>query len=446
MGNQVSMPLGKYLLNLNFIDNEQLSITDRSHKSGNMLAGYTMQASSAASKAHQFMTVISTESNSNADFIDFTILLGGVRSTNPENIKEGEISWDSSMPMGQEIVKDNLVASNSCVFFRGNKAGDWIEFPISIEQTGVYDVKLLLGVSDGCCQVRPYLDGVAYDVVDASGLPEVVKEVSLGEKELEAGVHTLRIEVAGPGLHEDYEPGWYLINAMGVDLMRVGVEVPEVKGLSVTEVIDNEQVLGGMINYVDNKYDFVMWNRTEGAVTAGLLNTDGQQASVLGLVDGKVTEGFAVTDATTLVYDGKVMYVAEKKVDIVASNTGWQVTADEAQTIRLTAIAPELDYVITVNGEAVDAKIENGILTVALAAGENTVVVDVEEPEPSEPTKPTEPDTEPTEPTEPDEDKGDNTVMWIIIGVVAALVLAGAAVGIVLFVKKRKGADAPTAE
>ena len=446
-GNFVSMPLGKNVLNFNFIDSDKLTIKDRLWKSGASNAGMTMNATSAASVAHQFMVTISTDSNSLSSYVSFYDVLQGARSTVPENIVEGEISWDSSMPLGQEIVKPNMIGTTPCVFFRGNKAGDWIEIPFLVEETGNYELTLVMGVSDGCCQVKAILDGeIESEVFDCSGLPEDFIDISFGEQNLEGGYHTMRLVVEGPGLDEDYEPGWYLINAGGIDMMRVGVEIPEANDIKITEVIDNEQALAGMINYKENKYDFIVWNRTEGATTAGALNTDGKQASVLGMIDGAITEGFAATGATTMTYDGKVLFLAEKKVDIVASNTGWQVVADEAQTIQLTAIAPELDYVITVNGEEVDARIENGILSVALAEGENAIVVDVDEPEPTEPTKPSEPDETEPESTEPTENKGGDATMWIIIGVVAALVLAGAAVGIVLFVKKRKGTDAPAAE
>ncbi len=445
-GNSVTMPLAKNILNLNFIDSDKLKIEDKLYTSSGEGAGAAVTASTAASKAHQFMTVISTDTNINANYISFAGILNGQRFTSPDHIVEGEISWDSSMPLGQECVKPTTLHTMDSVFFRGNKVGDWIEIPFTIEETGDYEFSLWIGISDGACTTKISLDGTELETVDCSGIGTPPQEHKYGEMHLEAGEHKIRYEIADKGYHEAYEPGWYLVYAVGIDLMRVGVEVPETKDLVVTEVIDNEQTLAGMINYIDNKYDFLMWNRTEGAVTAGALNTDGQQASVLGLVDGKVTEGFAVTGATTMTYDGKVLFLAEKKVDIVASNTGWQVIADEAQTVQLTAIAPELDYVVTVNGEAVDARIENGILTVALAEGENAIVVDVDEPEPTDPTKPTEPDESEPEPTEPTENKGGDATVWIIIGVIAALVLAGAAVGIVLFVKKRKGTDAPAAE
>ena len=447
-GHTVSMPLGGNVLNLTFIDDEKLVMNDKVYNAAGTNVGLAFTATtSAASKTHQFMTLISVADNADSNFVSFLTILDNRRFTVPEKLDDPtDLTWDSSMPIGQEIVKDNMIGTTNCLFFRGNKTGDYINIPFTIEEDGTYEITLRMGVSDGCCQVKATIDDtIESNVFDCSGLPEAIMGVSFGQLELAAGQHTIKLEVAGPGLHEKYADGWYLINANGLEIMRVGVEVPESKDLTVTEVIDNEEALAGMINYIDNKFDFVLWSRTDGAVTAGKLNTDGKQASVLGLVDGVITEGFAATGATTMTYDGKVLFLAEKKVDIVASNTGWQVIADEAQTVQLTAIAPELDYVITVNGETVDAKIENGLITLAIEAGETAIAVVVEEPEATEPSEPaTEPEeTEPTEaptvaPTEPvDNAENDDAALWIIIAVIV-LLLAGAATGLVLFLKKRK--------
>ena len=115
----------------------------------------------------------------------------------------------------------------------------------------------------------------------------------------------------------------------------------------------------------------------------------------------------------------------------------------------MTAIESEYDYVVNVNGEPVDTKIENGVLIVSLAAGENSVVVDVDEPEIVEPTDPTEPEaTEPAEPeatepnaapTEPAEDNGNDATLWIMVAVIV-VALAGAVTCLVIFIKKRKTA------
>lgn len=443
MGNKVSVPMGKNVLNLNFVGKDKLTIGDKIYT-----GGFCLGATTAATKAHQFMTVISTDSNILSLDVNFFNILNGMRSTVPDHVAEGEISWSSSMPVGQEIIKPNAVGTTSSIFFRGNAVGDWLEIPFMIEEGGNFDFNLIMGVSDGCCTIKATLDGkYESEPTDCSGLPEGTLEVPFGEVELETGMHTIRMEIVDKGHDEDYASGWYLMNAVGITMMRVGVEIPPANDVVVSEVIDNDEALAGLLNYKDNKFDFLMWNRTEGAVTAGLLNTDARQASVIGLVDGAITEGFAATNAVTMTYDGDVLFMAEKKVNIVASNTGWQITSDEAQTIQLSAIESEYDYVVMVNGEAVETKIENGILTVAVGAGENTVVIDVDEPEVIEPTEPeetdpTEPETNPTEaptvaPTEPVENDGNDATLWIIIAVIVVL-LAGAVTGLVIFLKKRK--------
>ena len=447
MGNYVSVALGRDVLNLNFVDGDKLSVKDYEHMSSGNLVGFGIAASSAASKSHQFMTLISTGSNPNLNFIDFTTILNNRRFTTPKNEAEGDICWSSSMPLGQESVKLVSVGGTPAVFFRGNKVGDWISYPITIEETGTYNIDLMMGITDGACQVKAYLGEYETAVKDCSGLPVAVEEMSFGEIDLEAGEYTLKIEIVGPGLDEDYEPGWYLIDAVGLNLERVGVETPEVKDVTVSEVYDTPEVLGALVNYIDDKYDMLMFNRTEGAVTAGALNTDAAQASVLGIVNGAITEGFAATNAVTATYDGKVLFLAEKKVDIVADSAGWHIVSAEAQTIKLSAVESEYDYIVTVNGEPVDTKIEEGILTIALGAGQTNIMVLVEEPAPTEPsepaTEPSEPETVPTEapvPTEPVQVENDNdNTLWIIVGVIIVL-LAGAGVGIVLFLKKRKNA------
>ena len=450
-GNSVSVALGREVLNLKFVDNDKLTVQDYEHKAGGNTAGFGIAASTAATKTHQFMTLISTDSNPNVNFIEFVQILNNRRFTQPTYNEEGDINWSSGMPLGQESVKEVSTAGTTAVFFRGNKAGDWISYPITIEEDGTYDVSLLMVIADGACQVKAYIDDLyESEVMDCSGLPVTTEELPFGEVELTAGVHTVKIEVVGPGLDEDYEPGWYLIDAVGLNVDRVGVETPPVKDLIVTETYDNDEVLGALVNYTDNKFDLLMFNRTEGAATAGKLNTDAQQASVLGLVEGVITEGFAATNATTMTYDGKVLFTAEKDVDIVASTQGWMVISDEAQTLKLSAVEGELDYVVTVNGEAVETKIANGELVVAVEAGETNIAVVVDEPEPTEPeTEPTEPETEPSEPatepeTEPTEpgapvENNNDSTLWIIIAAIV-VVLAGVAAAVILAAKKRKAA------
>ena len=137
--------------------------------------------------------------------------------------------------------------------------------------------------------------------------------------------------------------------------------------VAVTETYDDEKVLGALINYAGDKQDLVIFNRTAYSVSAGKLTTDGQQASALGLVDGKITECFAATKASILTYNGISLFSSEKKLNIVADAEGWHVETEAAQEIVLNIGTGEV--VIAVNGEKVDAVAENGRITLTLKAG-----------------------------------------------------------------------------
>ena len=161
----------------------------------------------------------------------------------------------------------------------------------------------------------------------------------------------------------------------------ISVEGADGKDRSVTvaETYDSEEALGALINYAGDLYDLVMFNRTDALAAAGKLSTDGQQASVLGLDNGKITEGFAATKATTLLYDETVLFEAEKALNIVADAEGWHIDTAEVQTVKLSISTTEKLSAVTVNGEKVDAAAENGMITLTLAAGASDVAVEMEE-------------------------------------------------------------------
>ena len=378
-GNNVSMALGGNELKLSFVDKDGLDMADKIYNEG-----YTFVASSAATKAHQFMTVISSDTLLGKDYIDFASKLSGT-SYDVERNKEGEICWKTSYPAGRDIVKSNSIGTMSTLFFRGGAEGDYIKIPFEIEEDGVYDLTLILGISSGCCQIKTYIDDVSVsEATDCSGLPEASKNIKHKGLELKAGLHYATYEVAGPGLAPDYVPNYFLINIAGMILDKTDIQsANETDEVVVKETYDDENALGALINYAGNLCDLVMFNRTDALVAAGKLSTDGQQASVLGLDNGKITEGFAATKATTLVYDETVLFEAEKALNIVADAEGWHIDTAEAQTVKLNIGAGEL-ISVTVNGEKTDATYENGMITVALDAGQNEVAVDVipAQPEP----------------------------------------------------------------
>ena len=260
-----------------------------------------------------------------------------------------------------------------------------------------------MGVSDGCCKIKATINGVESAVVDCSGLPETSRNIEFQNLKLEAGVHDVTIQVVGKGQSKDYIDGYYLINAGGLILDDVNAST-EGKSTAVTvaETYDTAGVLGALINYADDLQDLVMFNRASGTAIAGKLSCNGKQAAVLGLQNGKITEGFAATAATSLRYGTSELFHATRAVDVVADQEGWHIRSSYDQTVKL-GVQQDGTYKITVNGRQMTVESVNGMISVTLEKGETNVQVLSMNPAPIEPTQPTEPDsTEPdsTEPTE----------------------------------------------
>lgn len=465
-GNDVSMTLGAHRLNLSFVENGKLRIENKFYEAKEKVAGYTLVATSAASKAHQFMTVIHTEEVVGRTYYNFSGTLTG-ESTAKTHQEEGGISWKSSSTLGKTIVKSNIVGTLSTVFFRGGAAGDYIKLPFVVKEDGVYDATLMLGVSDGCCKVKVHLEGKESIVVDCSGLPETTKTLPLLNVPLSKGLHYLTIEVVGPGEAEDYAEGWYLINAGGLILDNVEAKQEDNNKLvSVVETYDTRNVLGALINYTGDLHDLVLFNRGQGTMSAGDLTSDAEQASVLGILDGRIIDGFAATKATTLKYGSKELFKADKKISIVADDEGWHIDSTKAQSVQLRANVPEVFYV-TVNGQPVDVKVANGMITVPVEKGWNDVVLgegvytppttDPTGPEQSDPQGSTPAQTEPGDVPGQDDPQGSTPVQtepadgtpnqgkpagtgsngWIL-WTGASVAVAAAGVTTWWFVKKRK--------
>ena len=399
-GNDVSITVGVNKLNVSFVAEDGVDMSKALYYVDGTLQCDTFIASSAATKAQQFMSIISTENVLGRDYINFGGMSGGSYSQTEVELENG-VAYKTSNTSGRVILKPNSIGTIATLFFRGGGVGDWIKLPFEVKETGVYDLSFLMGVSDGCCTTKLIVDGkYESDPYDLSGLPESSYSYEFKNIELEAGTHYVTCEVVDIGYSPNYAgPTWFLINAGGLVMDRVDINTEEVavaEKVTVAETYDDENVLGAKINYSGDLCDIVMFNRTDALVSAGLLSTDAKQASVLGLSGNVITEGFAATDATTLVYDGLTLFEAEKALNIVRDATGWTITSAEAQTVKLA--------------------VEDGVITVEVEAGENFVEF-VEDENPDEPSVPT----------------GDNTAI-IAMTALAVLVMAGAAV----IISKRK--------
>ncbi len=172
--------------------------------------------------------------------------------------------------------------------------------------------------------------------------------------------------------------------------------------VKVAEKYDTTDVLAAVINYAGELEDFVLFNRTNGRVTAGALNTDAQQASLLGMGGDAICEGYAATRATMLSYNGEILFNCQTPLNIVADTKGWTVDSASSQIVRL--YIGEGDYDVFINGKNSEAEISNGMATFVITSGTSEIVlkdaVHNEPTEPSVPEQPTEPSV-PEQPTEP---------------------------------------------
>lgn len=412
-GNDVSLVVGVDKLNLSFVDADGVDMTKKIYTANDAYVGETFIASSAAAKAHQFMTIISNESVMGRNYVNFGSLVTS-QYTDVDLTLENGVSFKTSHTGGRVNLKPNQIGTISTIFLRGGAPGDFIKIPFEVAEDGTYDLTLIMGVSDGCCTTKVSIDDIATsEAHDLSGLPETTYNFEFKDLKLTAGTHYATYEVVDKGYSESYAgDGWYLINVGGMIMTRTDVKTEEaaVMNVTVAETYDNENALGALINYTSGKYDLVMFNRIAGMSAAGKLSTDGQQASVLGIVDGKITEGFAAAGATTAVYDGITLFKADAALDIVAGADGWTVISETEQTVWIKTS----ETVVSVNGVTAEGTVvENGMLAVKVAAGESVITPGA---------------------TQTQLDGG----IWIIIAIVAAVAVL--AVGAFLFIKKRKTA------
>ena len=150
--------------------------------------------------------------NKSTKIVDFPSKLTGSYKDVQRN-EEGGICWKTSKAAGPAMVKPNTVAEMATIFFRGGAKGDYIKLPFEVKNDGVYDLSLILGVSEGCCQIKTYIDDVSVsEAVDCSGMPETTKRIEHKGVKLKAGLHYVTYEIAGPGLTSAYVPNYYLIN------------------------------------------------------------------------------------------------------------------------------------------------------------------------------------------------------------------------------------------
>ena len=315
-------------------------------------------------KTQQYMTILNKAYGSAGDDeYSFIPLLN-----TPEKVQ-----YKTSNTTNPEIVKSVAVKGVPLYFFRGEKAGDWIEWPFVAEETGNFEVVLKTAKNYNYGIYKIYIDGkyvATYDGYD----PKVgVYFFSLGKMDITAGEHTLKLELVG----SNSTISGMLISMSSI-IFRSGKTEMDPSPIYAQEIYDTKQVLGAKIFHNAVNSDIVLFNRGTGKISAGGVTTDGKQASIIGLMTDGYMEGFAAMNATSLVLNGKNLMQASKPATVSADLRGkaaFTVTTDEAQTVSL--YTPSKVVSAVVDGKTVDFTVSGGMASIALSAGTHTVQLKV---------------------------------------------------------------------
>ena len=366
-GNSFAMEKDGQMLYADFAGKTPLSAVPDFYKTK---FGPTLMINSPSAKDYQFMSVLSV-----GEGTDFTAFAPMCKewSVAPERIEEGKLSWSTHVSTGLNVMRTVAIGSESAILFRGEKDGDWCSFPFTVEEDGTYTVKMNMGAASAYGSSKFYIDGQPLgETFVASEHSSSLRTVTfkLGDMKLSAGEHTLKLE-------------WKVNDQLAADKQKLIVAVTGItlestaglqKNVSIVENYDDENVLGALVSYAEGFHDLILFNRGEKTITAGGATTDGKQASVLGLSNGKITEGYAATNATRLTYDGKALFQSEQALNIVADKAGWQIATETAQTVKLNLGAG--DYIVKVDGKVVDHEKDGDIAALALSAGEHVVTAE----------------------------------------------------------------------
>lgn len=355
-GNHIAVSTSGGMLFAEFVAGEPLKISTVMYDGG----GPNLQVDSDKGTSAEFMTILTKNYGDSAnDEYSFIPLL--------DKSEMVEYKTSSNNPV---ITKSVTVQSVPLYFFRGDKVGDYIELPFVAEETGNFELILKTCTNYNYGTYKIYIDNKYVATYDGCGIKTELKYFSLGQKDIEAGEHTLKLELVGTSS---------LVGGMLISVSSIIFSSGQSLGSSpiyTEEVYDNNQVLGAKIFHTEYNSDIVLLNRGTGSFTAGGVTTDAKQASIIGLMADGYMEGFAAYNATSMTFNGTALLKAADPISVAADFRGkasFTVTTETAQTVKLYAGSGILSA--TVDGKSVTMTTENGMAVLSLSAGTHTVVL-----------------------------------------------------------------------
>lgn len=355
-GNKVAISTSGGMLYAEFVAGEPLNISTYMHDGG----GPNLQVDSDKAKETDFMTILTKNYGDSAnDEYSFIPLLDDEDAV--------EYKTSSKDPV---ITKSVTVQSVPLYFFRGDKVGDYIKLPFVAEESGNFELILKTCTSYNYGIYKIYIDDKYVATYDGCAIKVEINYFSLGQMDIEAGEHVLKLELVGTSS---------LTDGMLISVASIIFSSGQSLGSSpiyAEKVYDTDDVLGARIFHTEYNSDIVLLNRGAGSFTAGGITSDAKQASVIGLMTDGYMEGYAATNATSMVFNGTTLLKASKPVSVAADFRGtaaFTVITETAQTVKLYAGDGILGA--TVDGKSVRITTESGMAAVALSAGTHTVVL-----------------------------------------------------------------------
>lgn len=214
---------------------------------------------------------------------------------------------------------------------------------------------------------------------------------------LEAGAH--RVKVVLSDTPETAFGG--TICSIGGITLDTGESMGE-GTVKVVEEYNEGDLLGATIAYGTVLSDVVLFNRGTNEISAAGVTTNGQQASILALYEGDISEGYAVTDGTYLKYGDVVLVSAESSVSIAMDYTMakypvknddtedpvevhedfdievpvYYVSASAAAATQVSLnVGVHAPYTVYVGDEVIESSHEGEMLTFTLPEGDNQITI-----------------------------------------------------------------------
>jgi hypothetical protein len=357
-GNKVAIYGNNGYFFAEFVSKDKLNIEAKMYEDG----GPVLQADNGSQKSTQFMTILNKPYGVETDETYSFLRL----------LKTPELVAYKTSSMDSVITKSANAQGTPVYFFRGQSVGDWIELPFTVSETGTYDLVLKMAKSYNYGIYKIYIDGEYQLTYDGYNEKVFAYDVKLGKQEVTAGEHMLKLELVG------MNP-----KSIGVLISVASITFGTDRGLPensiyTEEVYDTDKVLGAKIHHSENNVDIVLHNRGTGKITAGGVTTNGEQTTIIGLMEDGYMEGFTVVAGTSLVFNGKTLMKSASAATVSADFRGkakYAVTTAKAQSISL--YAPYEIVGATVDGESVKYSVDGNVAKVSVPAGTHTVQLKV---------------------------------------------------------------------